>query len=74
MGGIDQSEIKAGPRRMLIAAAAMLLAAGIWFRWAGMTGEPLWLDEAYSAYAASKGFDFLWNVVPRYDTHPPFYY
>jgi len=74
MGGIDQSEIKAGPRRMLIAAAAMLLAAGIWFRWAGMTGEPLWLDEAYSAYAASKGFDFLWNVVPRYETHPPFYY
>ena len=36
--------------------------------------EPLWLDEAYSAYAAGKGWAFLWHVVPRYETHPPFYY
>jgi mannosyltransferase len=34
----------------------------------------MWLDEAYSAYAADKGFTFLWHVVPRYETHPPFYY
>ena len=58
---------------MAIAAGA-ILAAAIWFRVAGILGEPLWLDEAYSAYAASKGFDFLWHVVPRYETHPPFYY
>jgi uncharacterized membrane protein len=34
----------------------------------------LWLDEAYSAYAADHGFAFLWQVVPRYETHPPVYY
>jgi mannosyltransferase len=56
-----------------IALAAPLLAAGIWFRCFKLM-EPLWLDEAYSAYAAAKGFDFLWQVVPSYETHPPFYY
>jgi hypothetical protein len=58
---------------MALLGAAML-AAAIWFRVAGLLGESMWLDEAYSAYAASKGFDFLWHVVPRYETHPPFYY
>jgi len=57
-----------------IAAAALLAAAGIWARLWGIGDEPMWLDEGYSAYAAAKGWHFLWNVVPRYETHPPFYY
>lgn len=62
-------------RRFAIALFAIsVLAAAIWFRAAGTLDEPLWLDEAYSAYAAAKGFDFLWHVVPLYETHPPFYY
>ncbi len=56
----------------ILAVAAVAL--GIGFRLWNITGEPLWLDEAYSAYAASKGFDFLWEIVPQYETHPPFYY
>jgi uncharacterized membrane protein len=54
--------------------ALALIAAAIWFRCAWLLTEPLWLDEAYSAYAAGKSFDFLWHVVPLYETHPPFYY
>lgn len=62
-------------RRSAIAALAILvLAVAAWFRIAGTLHDPLWLDEAYSAYAAGKGFGFLWHVVPRYETHPPFYY
>ncbi|ARS28489.1 hypothetical protein [Sphingomonas sp. KC8] len=62
-------------RNHAIALAAILIfAAAAWFRIAGTLAEPLWLDEAYSAYAANKGFDFLWQIVPRYETHPPFYY
>jgi len=62
-------------RRFAIAAFAILtIAAAAWFRIAGTLREPLWLDEAYSAYAAAKGFAFLWHVVPLYETHPPFYY
>lgn len=52
----------------------MLAIAGIVARCWDLFSEPLWLDEAYSAYAASKGLAFLWHVVPNYETHPPFYY
>lgn len=56
------------------AAAFVLFCVAALFRILGTTGDPLWLDESYSAYAAAKGFDFLWTIVPRYETHPPFYY
>ncbi|TZG26335.1 glycosyltransferase family 39 protein [Sphingomonas montanisoli] len=52
----------------------VILLFGIGVRAWGLTDEPMWLDEAYSAYAASKGWHFLWAVVPAYETHPPFYY
>ncbi|HEX8445877.1 MAG TPA: hypothetical protein VF649_04610 [Sphingomonas sp.] len=57
-----------------LCGALALLAAAIGFRLYGSLQEPFWLDEAYSAYAAGKGFHFLWHVVPSYETHPPFYY
>ncbi len=59
------------PFAIAILAAAI---AGAALRAWHITGDPLWLDEAYSAYAAGKGFRFLWHVVPLYETHPPFYY
>lgn len=55
-------------------AGALLLAVGLAVRFWHVFAEPLWLDEAYSAYAAAHGFDFIWRVVPRYEAHPPFYY
>ncbi len=57
-----------------IALAVVLFAFGVAVRLWGVWSEPMWLDEGYSAYAASKGWHFLWTVVPRYETHPPFYY
>ena len=56
------------------AGAALLLAVALAIRLWAIGSEPLWLDEAYSAYAADHGFAFLWQIVPRYETHPPFYY
>lgn len=70
----DLSAAGRGLRIGALALAAALFAAAAWFRVAGTLAEPLWLDEAYSAYAADKGWHFLWQVVPRYETHPPFYY
>ena len=61
-------------RRMIWGGAALLLAAGMAVRLWHIAAEPLWLDEAYSVYAADKGFGFLWQIVPRYEVHPPFYY
>ncbi|TVV75647.1 hypothetical protein [Sphingomonas solaris] len=61
-------------RLAALLAVAAIVAFGIWARVWHTLREPLWLDEAYSAYAAAKGFGFLWHVVPLYETHPPFYY
>ncbi len=59
---------------MIVGLALLAVIAGIALRTWHIGTKPMWLDEGYSAYAASKGFDFLWQVVPRYETHPPFYY
>jgi len=61
-------------RRTIWMAAALLAAIGVGLRTWKLTGDPMWLDEAYSAYAADHGFSFLWRVVPLYESHPPFYY
>jgi len=53
---------------------ALLALAGLAVRLWNIAGEPLWLDEAYSAYAADHDWAFLLHVVPRFETHPPFYY
>jgi hypothetical protein len=52
----------------------LLALIGLAVRLWNIGAEPLWLDEAYSAFAADKDFDFLLHVVPRFETHPPFYY
>ncbi|WP_420138520.1 glycosyltransferase family 39 protein [Sphingomonas sp.] len=52
----------------------MLAAFGLLLRGWDIFAAPLWLDEAYSAYAASHDWAFLWRIVPLYETHPPFYY
>ncbi|MDB5686419.1 MAG: rane-like protein, partial [Rhizorhabdus sp.] len=57
-----------------IALVLLIVAAGIVIRAWRIAADPMWLDEAYSAYAAAKGWTFLWTIVPRYETHPPFYY
>lgn len=60
--------------RLLLAGSLLLACLGVALRLWRIGATPMWLDEAYSAYAASKGFAFLWQVVPSYETHPPFYY
>ncbi len=66
--------IRSARSAIIVLAILAIALAGLWLRAAHTLREPLWLDEAYSAYAAAKGFDFLWHIVPRYETHPPFYY
>jgi mannosyltransferase len=61
-------------RSLTLTAVAALLAIGLALRSWHLASEPLWLDEAYSAYAADHDLRFLWRVVPLYESHPPFYY
>lgn len=57
----------------LALAAVAAFAVAVWIRARKLTEWPMWLDEAYSAYAADKGYAFIWQVLPTYETHPPFY-
>ena len=71
------ASVPAGPSPARTAATIALIAivaAGAGLRIYRIAANPLWLDEAYSAYAAAGGFRFLWTVVPTYEVHPPFYY
>jgi mannosyltransferase len=71
--------LKTGPAHPLQTIPPLILAllavlSAIAIRAWTLVMPPLWLDEAYSAFAADHGFGFLWHVVPRYETHPPLYY
>lgn len=61
-------------RPHLLLAFFVLAGLALWLRTYGLLAKPLWLDEAYSAFAADHDYAFLWQVVPQYETHPPVYY
>lgn len=63
-----------GKSRSFWPILALLALIGLAVRAWHIGAEPLWLDEAYSAYAADHNWSFLFHVVPQYETHPPFYY
>lgn len=60
--------------RAAIASIMLAIAVGALLRVRGLTAAGLWLDEAYSAFAADHGLHFIWTMVPRYESHPPVYY
>ena len=69
---VSVSERRHGALALLVAVVAIV--AGVAFRVHGAATYPLWLDEAYSAFAADHGFGWIWRMVPQYETHPPVYY
>jgi uncharacterized membrane protein len=60
------------PSRLQLTIALAVLALGV--RCIGLNARPLWLDEAFSAWFASRSWHYLWTVVPTFEAHPPFYY
>ena len=62
--------VRVTPLRLAIALSAVAFAV----RLIDLNGRPLWLDEAYSAWFSAQSWHVLWTEVPKYETHPPFYY
>ena len=62
----------AGPSRAQLTIGLVILAVAA--RMIGLSERPLWLDEAYSAWFASRDWHYLWTVVPTFEPHPPVYY
>jgi len=67
---LSRSWAKVSTAQLTFALALIAVAV----RLLGLGARPLWLDEAYSAWFASRGWHELWTSVPRYEPHPPFYY
>lgn len=62
--------IRVTPLRLAMALGVLALAV----RLIDLNARPLWLDEAYSAWFSARSWHVLWTEVPKYETHPPFYY
>ena len=55
-------------------ASGLIILIATALRTLTLPDRPLWLDETYSAWFASRSLVELWTEVPLYETHPPLYY
>jgi mannosyltransferase len=60
-------------KRRVTIAVILIVAVALFLRFNRLTVWPLSLDESYSLFGAEAGFDFIWHILPTYETHPPFY-
>src|SRR5690349_2032953 len=65
-----RAKLRATPLQLAVGLTLLALAV----RLTGITSRTLWLDEAFSAFFSAQSFHYLWNVLPTYEAHPPFYY
>ena len=67
-------QLRFGMRLTPIRVAIGLTLFALALRLTNLGSRPLWLDEAFSAWFSDRSFHYLWNVLPTYEAHPPFYY
>lgn len=60
--------------RFFWAIVAAILLIALVFRLPGLATRSLWIDELFTQWFAARSFAELWTDVPRFETHPPFYY
>src|SRR5947209_6469275 len=63
-------DLRVTPLRLVAGLTLLALA----LRLTNLGGRALWLDEAFSAWFSDRSFHYLWNVLPTYEAHPPFFY
>jgi hypothetical protein len=69
---MPSAPLQLGNARFFWPASILILLLGLFLRMPGLT-RSLWLDETFSAWFSSKSLHRLWNEVPLYESHPPFY-
>lgn len=60
------------PVLLLAVGAVTLLGFGL--RLYRLGEASLWIDEAYSVWFSARDWAYLWGEVPKFETHPSFYY
>ena len=61
-------------RLATVCLIGLLVAASATVRLPFFNTQPLWVDEAISWWYTQYTIDELWSSVPRFETHPPYYY
>ena len=58
-----------------LSLAIMIISIiGFYIRFHNLGIASLWLDESYSFWFSSRDWSYLWNEVPKFETHPSLYY
>jgi mannosyltransferase len=57
----------------ILSILGIMVLAGV-LRLFHMGHDSIWYDEACSIWFSAQTFHYLWNVLPQFETHPPFYY
>src|SRR3954468_18021859 len=55
-------------------ALAAITALGGALRFATLTVQSYWVDEAVTVAVVRNSFGFMWSAVPRTESTPPLYY
>jgi len=61
-------------RRREASILLALTAVALLVRVHELDATSLWIDEAFSAWVTTHGVAEIWQVIPRFDTHPPLYH
>jgi mannosyltransferase len=60
--------------RTFWAVVVAILLVALALRLPDLATRSLWIDELYTEWFAARSFTELWTDVPKFETHPPFYY
>lgn len=70
----SHDDVGALSERHFWAIVALILVVALLFRLPGLATRSLWIDELFTEWFAARPFSELWTEVPKFETHPPFYY
>jgi mannosyltransferase len=65
------------PSEWAVSTTALLLAimaVAVALRIYRLSELSLWIDEGFTLWATRQNLAYIWQFIPTFDSHPPFYY
>ncbi len=54
--------------------AGLILVLAVLLRFWGLGTEELWIDEGFTEWFSAQSWQFLWQEVPKFENHPPYFF